>query len=124
MIADYFADLKQQLILCSVVLSFKVIKEFYGSNDGFIRIKYRIESGTELEFAEYIRIVRGNQIRRETYSYHWQTRDGILIKRWDNAPHHQELSTFPDHLHDGEQVKESKPASLAIVLKAMTVSCE
>jgi len=122
MIADYFAYLKQQLILCSAVVSFKVIKEFYGSNDGFVRFKCTVESGTELEFAEYVQIDRGNQIRRETYSYHWQTRDGKLIRRWDNAPHHQELSTFPDHLHDGEQVRESKPVSLAVVLKVLADS--
>ena len=22
------------------------------------------------------------------YRHHWQGRDGLLIKRWDNAPHH------------------------------------
>jgi len=32
------------------------------------------------------------------YRYHWQTGSGKLIKRWDNAPHHPEIDTFPDHL--------------------------
>lgn len=29
---------------------------------------------------------------------------GRLIKRWDNAPHHPELDTFPHHLHEGDRV--------------------
>lgn len=37
------------------------------------------------------------------YRYHWQTGSGKLIKRWDNAPHHPEIDTFPDHLHDGSE---------------------
>jgi len=55
-----------------------------------------------------------------TYSYHWQTRAGLLIKRWDNAPHHKELEGFPGHLHDGDKVKPSKPMTLAKVLQVVT----
>ncbi len=35
------------------------------------------------------------------YSYHWQNMHGILIARWDNAPHWCDVSTFPHHLHIG-----------------------
>ena len=44
------------------------------------------------------------------YSYHWEHRAqrGVL-HRWDNAPDHSELSTFPEHFHDGSNkvIKES-----------------
>jgi hypothetical protein len=33
------------------------------------------------------------------YRFHWQTRDGNLISRWDNAPHFTSMKTFPDHKH-------------------------
>lgn len=41
---------------------------------------------------------------RGDYSYHWEHRmvDGG-IHRWDNAPHHQHIVTYPHHLHDGEE---------------------
>lgn len=26
-----------------------------------------------------------------------------MIKRWDNAPHYPQISSFPDHLHDGSE---------------------
>lgn len=44
------------------------------------------------------------------YSYHWeQRRQRGRLFRWDNAPHHPRVGTFPDHLHDGDEatVKES-----------------
>jgi hypothetical protein len=45
------------------------------------------------------------------YSYHWEHRAQIgLIHRWDNAPDHPELHTFPKHFHNGsdKEVKESE----------------
>ena len=37
------------------------------------------------------------------YSYHWQTLNGDLICRWDNAPHNPHLTTYPHHKHEGAQ---------------------
>jgi hypothetical protein len=32
-------------------------------------------------------------------SCHWQNKDGKLRIRWDNAPHHKDMKTFPHHKH-------------------------
>jgi len=38
------------------------------------------------------------------YAYHWeQRRQRGTIHRWDNAPHHPHLETFPKHLHAGDE---------------------
>lgn len=37
---------------------------------------------------------------RGRYSYHWQ-RGGGETWRFDNAPHHPEVPTYPHHLHYG-----------------------
>ncbi len=38
------------------------------------------------------------------YSYHWERRgQSGEIYRWDNAPHHPQVSTFPDHFHKGDE---------------------
>jgi hypothetical protein len=78
----------------------------------------RLSDGSILEFAEYIEIVSG-KISRHTYSYHWQTNRGALRRRWDNAPHHPEIATFPDHQHNGDLIIESRPMTLALVLTAI-----
>ena len=38
------------------------------------------------------------------YSYHWEQRAlRGLIHRWDNAPDHPEIESFPHHFHDGDE---------------------
>lgn len=41
----------------------------------------------------------------DIYSFHWQ--NGEEVVRFDNSPHHKELDTFPEHLHIGDEVKET-----------------
>ena len=36
------------------------------------------------------------------YAYHWQTSDGNLLIRWDNAPD-WDIETFPHHKHVNQQ---------------------
>ena len=124
MVSTYFSTLKQALILDQCIGSFRIVREQFGNRDGLIRIKCHLVGGNTFEFAEYVQIARSGRIQRVTYSYHWQTKDGVLIKRWDNAPHHKELAGFPDHLHDGDKVKSSRPMTLAKVLQVMTRSME
>ena len=46
------------------------------------------------------------------YSYHWEHRaQRGLIHRWDNAPDHRELHTFPKHFHNGSD-KDAKESEL------------
>ena len=51
-----------------------------------------------------------------TYRFHWQSINDKLIKRWDNAPHHKNIKSFPHHLHDNNSVKDSEPMSISKVL--------
>ena len=37
------------------------------------------------------------------YSFHWQSSNREIIKRWDNAPHHPEITSHPDHIHEGDE---------------------
>ncbi|MCA6562022.1 MAG: hypothetical protein IM516_05895 [Pseudanabaena sp. M158S2SP1A06QC] len=40
----------------------------------------------------------------------------VMIFRYDNAPHHAEVSTFPHHKHEGDDIKESPEIILCQVL--------
>ncbi|MEW5827552.1 MAG: DUF6516 family protein, partial [Chloroflexota bacterium] len=46
--------------------------------------------------------VSEDEIRLVTYSYHWESKNGDLIRRWDNARHFPRLENFPHHVHDGK----------------------
>lgn len=75
----------------------------------------KLTNGDILEFAEYITI-RKRKIYVETYSFHWQTADGGLRKRWDNVPHHKDVDTCPNHLHLPDKVISSSPKTLKKIL--------
>lgn len=39
------------------------------------------------------------------YAYHWERRRQCgQMYRWDNAPHHPHVSTFPAHFHMGDEL--------------------
>jgi hypothetical protein len=71
--------------------------------------KYEV-SGDNIKLRMTLLLCNGSQLFvRETiisgekrkYSYHWQNKNGKLIKRWDNSPD-WDVETFPHHLHIGE----------------------
>ena len=115
MIKNYIEDTIQGASVSHAVSSFWVLKMEIGEDDGYIRIKCKLSNGDIFEFAEYV-IIHEEKIHLETYSYHWQSADGKLRKRWDNVPHHKNVDTFPNHLHLPKKVVSSRPQSLKKIL--------
>lgn len=66
------------------------------------RYRVTLADGGFVEMTERVLEVRSS-LEVTKYRHHWQASTGKLIKRWDNAPHHPEIDTFPDHLHDGAE---------------------
>jgi len=79
------------------VLDFKQGKNFY-----FLKAKAKLADGSELYIREF---VSENEF---IYSYHWQDENGKLRIRWDNAPHHKHIKTFPHHKHTPEVVESEE----------------
>ena len=98
MVEDYFDNILQELLISHAVFSFKVMRRVIGDEDGFIRVICRLTNGDIFEFAEYVQ-THTNKMSIMTYSFHWQSANGKLVKRWDNVPHHNEINTHPHHLH-------------------------
>ena len=55
----------------------------------------------------------------QKYSYHWQKRNGEILLRWDNAPHHKQLKTFPHHRHEGNKVLPSHRITVNEVIEVL-----
>lgn len=81
----------------------RVTVDYAETGDGVAQYRMRVTllDGSQLQCVERIRL-HPDGLRTEKYSFHWQRSDGCLICRWDNAPHHPELSTFPHHIHEGD----------------------
>ncbi len=111
-IETYFTSLKERLILSSKIDSFEILDELIEQSYGFIRVKGKTSDGKTFEAFEYV-IEKEKILHSKSYSFHLQDKNGKLIKRWDNAPHHKEISTYPFHLHEGEKILPSKPLNFS-----------
>lgn len=116
MLENYLDGIVQDIVVSRVISSFKVLKREVGEEDGYIRVKCNLSNGDILEFAEYICVIK-NMIHLEMYSFHWQSADGKLVKRWDNVKHHKDVGTYPYHSHlPNDTVNDSEPMNLKKIL--------
>src|SRR5262249_12456525 len=61
---------------------------------GLMRYRLTLTNDDLLELTERVEVQAG-EIVVTKYRHHWQNRQGALIKRWDNAPHHPQVASFP-----------------------------
>lgn len=107
--------LKMQKILklfkkISIIVNY-TIKDFRSGIDFYY---YKAELDLKGESKLYIREFISKD--EHNYSYHWQDKNGQLIIRWDNSPHHKSISTFPHHKHNPE-IAKSFETNLESVLR-------
>ena len=91
-------DLKTLVLSHPTVQDVHIRGEESTATRGYLRTRLALQSRDEVEVVVYL-IEEGGVVRLQEYSLHWQRRDGALIQRWDTAPHHPELATFPPHTH-------------------------
>ena len=93
--------------------------QLYEHESSLLRFKATVifVDGSKLQIKEY----RFSNDSRK-YAYHWESADGILKVRWDNAAHWPNISTFPHHRHldDSDNVQPSTETSLEDVMKYIT----
>lgn len=84
--------------------------------EGRIEGRLRFPNGSILVFEEKA-LGRGKDIEKTEYRYHYQSADGRMLFRYDNAPHHPEIATYPHHVHVGDWVETAEPPDLTDVLR-------
>ena len=95
----------------SHVLSYEVIDFRENADSFFLKLKIIFSDRSLLFTKEYF----SKTIRN--YSYHWQDKDNNLLVRWDNAPFHKNIDTFPHHKHQDNKVISSREIGLGDVLE-------
>lgn len=104
MIEDYIRQIDRLLSTSPTIRRVEIVRYAIRDTDleRVLHYRYRIHltDGGIIETSERVVEIRGT-LEITKYRHHWQNADGRLVKRWDNAPHHPEIETFPHHLHDG-----------------------
>lgn len=69
----------------------------------FLKVKLRLVDGSSLRVWE-----KRSKGSLKRYSYYWLDEIDNQIIGWDNAPHHPEVETFPNHKHVGGKFLASR----------------
>jgi len=117
---EYFGGVQDVIQATLYVVAFEIAFEEIDQWECYIRGKLRLDGGLELHIAEYV--ITGPTFERTKYRYHLQDAMGKMIVRWDNAPHHRQVATFPYHRHEANgDVKESPAMDIKAVLLAVAI---
>jgi hypothetical protein len=95
----------------SHVLSYEVLDFRENPDSFFLKLKVEFTDHSSLFTKEYF----SKTVRN--YSFHWQDINDNLLIRWDNAPFHKSIDTFPHHKHKDNKVISSMEIGLEDVLK-------
>lgn len=111
-IYDYFSGLERGLTKNVKIGSpeHPIICLASDDNNGLIRCRVFFWDSSYLDRYEAVSTEQGYPVRIH-YAYTY-LRGGKHVFRYDNAPHHPEILTFPHHKHTGERdllVESSQP---------------
>ncbi|MCB0190138.1 MAG: hypothetical protein KDE31_37960, partial [Caldilineaceae bacterium] len=113
-ITRYF-DRIDSLIRHSFCVNDQVTYQLWTQSAGAIEGVLHFYDSSRLEFTEIVRLTE-RKLYKQRYRYQYVLHDQQRF-RYDNAPHHLHLSTFPHHKHDERgQIVAAEEVSLAEVL--------
>lgn len=107
------------------VVHWTAAREEAQGDAGLFRYKLMLRDGGLIEMFERFQVMK-ESVRVTKYSFHWQDVTGELRMRWDNAPHHPEVTTHPHHVHDGSEtnVMPHVPVTFEEVLGIIAAEAE
>ena len=94
-----FERLEQELCSSPVVGEYRILCREVAQPSGQIRVRVTLVDGGLLEVFEYVMAGLNGVLIVSKYRYHWQDRDGGIVRRWDSAAHHSGLPDAPHHVH-------------------------
>lgn len=113
-LAEYFAEIFQLLQALAGVRIEWYEEQLLSATRGNLRLRWRFADQALLEMSEAVRCTAGT-LQWLSYRYHYQEPSDLVL-RYDNAPHHPEVITHPDHKHVGDDVLASSHPTIAQVL--------
>src|SRR6266571_4320541 len=106
MLEEYLRQIEELLSTSPAVRDVEIVRRTVRDTalEKVLNYRYRVmlADGGFVDMTERVLEVQ-RTLEMTKYRHHWQDGNGVLIKRWDNAPHYPAIDTFPHHLHDGSE---------------------
>jgi len=111
MISATLGEIEESISSSSIVISSNIQKYFSSTKkEAYIRGNLIFTDLSSLEFSIYI-LEREKKTMFDKYRFQYMDYRKSLIFRYDNAPHHKNISTSPCHKHlrDGKVIESTIP---------------
>jgi Family of unknown function (DUF6516) len=112
---DYLLKIRQTISGFAEIQVEQYREQLLTANRANLRIRASLSDKSLLEISEAL-VVNEGVLTWLSYRYHWQDNTGRLIFRYDDAPHHSEVETFPHHKHVAGTVLASQHPDLLSLL--------
>ena len=115
LITEYVKKIEANIAACPNVVESQLTKDIRSLHIGIVEGMLTFTDESVLYFIEFVNVKEAPHSYK--YSYHYQDKDLNLIFRYDMAPHHKEIPSYPHHKHTSpEAVIASSAPDVAIVL--------
>ena len=112
MIEKYFGLIEKLIEDFPFVATYTLTKKVYNHKQGYIRGAISFANGYHLDFVEVKNIDTDGKLK---YRYQYMDAEKEEVFRYDNAPHHRRLKSFPHHKHIEDEVIASPEPTLESV---------
>ena len=119
MITGYFTDFGNIINSLDFIISSEIQKRKVNNFLGIIEGRLYFENGV-LDILEVVKIT-DNHLSKKKYKYHFRNQNNEMIFRYDNAPHHQNVDTFPYHKHLPDSIIESTVPNISQILSEIKI---
>jgi len=113
MIQQYFSEKEQEVLNQPSVVNVSFNSTATDEDRGFWKARITFRDGSQLHLFEFV--IEKDGIIVDKYRYHYQNREEEMIFRFDDAAHHEEVETFPEHKHEENEIVASEKPNITTV---------
>jgi len=119
-IHKFVEGIEKTIALSSIVLSSNIQKYFGPALETvYLKGHLLIIDSSILEISIFATESR-NTLSIDKYRLHYMNSTGQMLFRYDNAPHHPEIDSYPHHKHTSDKIMPSSMPSLKDILNEIS----
>lgn len=120
MIQKFVEDIEKVINSNPIILSSDIQKHF-GPNSNTVYLKGNLlfVDASSLEIAIFAEKPQ-NEIHIPKYRFHYMDKQGLMLFRYDNAPDHNEIPSFPHHKHTHNSVISASLPNIKNILNEIS----
>lgn len=115
MIETHFDSIEKVIVGDPLVILINHHRIYTSPETGYIKGETTFIDNSSLIMFQHVRLAKDKLIITD-YRYHYMDAYNKLIFRYDNAPHHPEVNTFPHHKHITFGIEEANIPSIEELL--------